>query len=100
MYFSFSKQEHLKTVGKQFQEKRKRATDKYKRFTNGVYSLRRHTFKGNAYEYIDLHPQEHISSGNNKKTQPTCSTNGENEIKDSQFEEVNSIKFLKNLTKI
>lgn len=43
----------MKTVGKQWREKRKHAVDKYKRFTNGVYSVKRHSSSVNVYEYVD-----------------------------------------------
>lgn len=69
----YRKEEYLKTVGKQWREFRKHNVDKYKRFTNGVYSIKRHTFKINTHEYVDPPPHSCLS---NKEQSSCCSSDG------------------------
>lgn len=70
----YSKEEYLKTDGKQWREKRNNSVDKYRRFKNGVYSVKRHTSNMNEYEYVDPPPQSNISS------EPSCDKSVNNQV--------------------
>lgn len=51
----------MKTAGKQWRDRRRHATGKYKRFANGVYSVKRHDFHVDACEYVDPPPESCLS---------------------------------------
>lgn len=80
-----NKEDYLTTLGKQWRENQKNAGNKYKRFTNGVYSVKRHTSSANAYEYVDPPPHLYISN----EEQFTSSCNGDKEIEYEESEEYN-----------
>jgi len=71
------KQEYLETMGKQWRERRKQS-DKYKRFKNGVYSIIRHSNNSNSFEYIEppsqlcLSNQESLSTSNGGSGEIEC----------------------------
>lgn len=62
LFFSYSKEEYLKTIGIQWRESRKLSLDKYRRFMYGVYSDKRNTSNYNIYDYIDPPSQTSISN--------------------------------------
>jgi len=72
------------TLGKQWREKRINAVNKYKRFTKGVYSVKRHTSSANAYEYVD--PPPHLYISNEEKF--TSSSRADSVIEFEESEEV------------
>lgn len=89
------KQEYLETTGKQWRE-RKKQTDKYKRFKNGVYSISGHSNNTNSFEYIDPPSQLCLSNQESLST----SNGGSGEIKSLQSKQVSftnlSLKFCLN----
>lgn len=72
------------TLGKQWREQRPNTDNKYKRFTNGVYSVKRHNSNADIYEYVDPPPHLYISS----EKQFTISSSGGSEIEHEESEEV------------
>lgn len=61
MFCLHSQEEYLKLMGIQWRKKRKQNIDKYKRFKNGVYSVKAYASNTSAYEYVDPPPKLHIS---------------------------------------
>lgn len=64
--------------------------DKYKRFKNGIYSIKRYTSNVNAYEYVDPPPLSHISN------EKQFSSSDKNEIKCVESKEVNYMIYINN----
>lgn len=74
--FPRRKQGYIKSLGDQWREKRKLSINKYKRFTCGVYSVKRHTYNAITYEYVDPPSQPSIDT----KDQSSCSNSGNSNI--------------------
>lgn len=74
---SHSKQGYIKSLGEQWREKRNLPINRYKRFTYGVYSIKRHTSNDITYEYVDP-PSQSLKI--DIEDQSSCSSSGDNEI--------------------
>lgn len=72
-------------AGKQWRELRSIEVDKYKQFTYGVYSIKRHTSNVNTYIYIDPPLQSCLS---NEVLQLDCSKSKNGDVKHVQSEKV------------
>jgi hypothetical protein len=72
-------------AGKQWRELRNIEVDKCKQFTNGVYSIQRHTCNVNMYNYIEPPPHSSLS---NKVLQLGCSKSGNSDVEHVQSEKV------------
>ncbi|VVC42791.1 Hypothetical protein CINCED_3A023821, partial [Cinara cedri] len=72
-----NKQGYIKSLGEQWREKRNLPLNKYKRFTYGVYSIKRHTSNAITYEYVDPPSQSLVDI----EDQSSCSSSGDNEIR-------------------
>jgi len=87
-----SKEGHLKTVGKQWREKRKYAVNKYIRFKNGVYSVKRHNSNVNTCELVDSPPESCIS----KEEQSSSGSDISGATEHVKLETVSYIRFNRN----